>query len=377
MKNSGFYKFFLICSLLIINAETFLFTTSVKIIDNNLEEINRCSGKLNLSLIKEWGNENSEKQEDYFLFPTDLKIYKNNVYIVSSNEHKVKVFNRKGFFIKSIGVKGKGPGDMLHPSLISFGGNFSIVLDDSNYRIQIFNNGFKYKNSFKTKKSITGISVFKNEIALVSKYFSLKQKKLLFLYNTDGEEIGSIGDYIDFGKTIQDSNSIMFAIKSHVIVCYRSLPIFLKYTSLGTLQQIIRFQVPFHTPKVILKKNKLIVEGKYKKKMIGKIPIKMAQVIAGVTIDKKENVYLVVANRRKKREDIFYVTGDKIYPKNFVSESTDRFMLLVFNKHGKVIAKKKLNIRCDKIYIHNNSLFVIDTYIGNKIYEYKIEKLFN
>ncbi|MCP4213395.1 MAG: hypothetical protein GY765_02010, partial [bacterium] len=44
----------------------------------------------------------------------------------------------------------------------------------------------------------------------------------------------------------------------------------------------------------------------------------------------------------------------------------------VFSPEGKVIASKQLNVFCDKIYVHGDQLFIVDTYMGMKIHQYKM-----
>lgn len=60
------------------------------------------------------------------------------------------------------------------------------------------------------------------------------------------------------------------------------------------------------------------------------------------------------------------------YPKGPLPEKIDRFRLLVFSPAGKIIAARKLDVFCDSIYVYGTSLFIIDTYMGMKIFEYKM-----
>jgi hypothetical protein len=54
---------------------------------------------------------------------------------------------------------------------------------------------------------------------------------------------------------------------------------------------------------------------------------------------------------------------------------SDLFQILAFDPAGKIIASKKLNTYVNKIRIHNDRLFLIDSYISMKILEYKISDM--
>ncbi len=129
------------------------------------------------------------------------------------------------------------------------------------------------------------------------------------------------------------------------------------------------FEMPFKAPHVSFNNfnNKINITGKRKER-----------VSAGLSVDDQGRIYLVVTTRPKSEleKKTFYVYEGSslktILPKNFNEESTDRFCLLIFNKSGKIIAFKKLSVFCDNIYVNNNHLFIIDSYIDMKIYEYRI-----
>lgn len=51
--------------------------------------------------------------------------------------------------------------------------------------------------------------------------------------------------------------------------------------------------------------------------------------------------------------------------------STDLYQILVFDNSGKIIASKKLNIYTNHIRIYKDRLFLIDTHVNMRIYEYR------
>ncbi len=55
------------------------------------------------------------KDEALYKYLSDIASYKNFLFLVDNNGHSVKVFDFKGKFIRSIGRRGKGPGDLYWP----------------------------------------------------------------------------------------------------------------------------------------------------------------------------------------------------------------------------------------------------------------------
>jgi len=64
---------------------------------------------------------------------------KNNLYVLDSMEHNIKMFSESGNFIRAIGKKGQGPGEMLLPSSLELNErNELIVYDGGNRRIIMY-----------------------------------------------------------------------------------------------------------------------------------------------------------------------------------------------------------------------------------------------
>jgi hypothetical protein len=113
-------------------------------------------------------------------------------------------------------------------------------------------------------------------------------------------------------------------------------------------------------------KNEFTVTGKMK-----------TNASAGISVDQQGRVYLVTTTRQRNKKEKFFLVINRhgvlrVAGKKNDSDNTDRFRLLVFNSAGKVIAAKQLDVFCDRIYVHEDTLFIIDSYMGMKIYEYKV-----
>lgn len=64
---------------------------------------------------------------------------KNELFVTDTRANNIKVFDVEGRFLKVIGRKGQGPGDLSWPSGIIFNGKYIIVWELGNYRFSLFN----------------------------------------------------------------------------------------------------------------------------------------------------------------------------------------------------------------------------------------------
>jgi hypothetical protein len=164
-------------------------------------------------------------------------------------------------------------------------------------------------------------------------------------------------------------NHFFFTLDSgdNIYISFYATPYYHKYSSTGESLLIVSYEIPIKGLEVNVDKPGRIKDVP---RVSGKKELKVS---AGITVDHEKRVYLVAAVRPPNKNEKFFIgSGGRRYPKKIESEDTDRYRLLVFNPSGRVIAAKKLSVFCDKVYIHEDSLFIIDTYMSMKIYEYKV-----
>ena len=76
--------------------------------------------------------EKEGKEEYIFSYITDIGVdEEERIYIIDSKESHIKVFNRMGEYIKTIGKKGQGPGEMRRPTSLRITSQNEIVVNDS------------------------------------------------------------------------------------------------------------------------------------------------------------------------------------------------------------------------------------------------------
>ncbi len=358
----------------------------MKIVTNPLEEIDAVEGKIKLTLVYVWGEDDTEDINQVFLFPDYIKIDSTGcIYIVDSGNNRIQVFDKSRKFIRTISQKGKGPGDMLGPHQMAFLSNNNIVISDThNYRIQILGPQGKYIHSFPTGP------VYQSQVSVTSKddivlYLPKKNDMsywMLSLYDLKGnltKELFRLPSYESestFYTTKGKKNtreysreyiSYLFDEKDNIFISYTRVPVFLKFSNKGKLLMALSFGTPLETPSYHLSPETGLPEIKG-----GKSPAKSI----GFTVDRQGRIFMAAVTRLPIEKERSYIVGGpgsmERWPKE-VPEETDKYRLFVFNDAGKIIAAKSLSVFCNHIYVKDDRLFIVDAFMGMKIYEYKFK----
>jgi len=337
-------------------------------------------GKVQLTLVRTWGDENEEDDNRIFKNPWDVVVGNNElIYICDFGKHRIQVFDNSGLFIRTLGTRGSGPSDLLNPNAITLDSQGNIIVSDqSNMRIQVLTLEGKYVGGFKFIDGwISNIQAahHKDEIVLYSYKKTFFSRKLLFVYDKKGKLLREIGNYINTGKELTASESVLFTLDEYdnIYTAYYGTPYLLVFSYSGNILKLITYEMPYESPSPIVTLDKI----KKSVQISGKAKGGAARAIYS---DNKGRIFLVTPKRLHTEKEIKESTSYSI--KNgaetiirkmkMASENTDLYRLLVFNPSGKVIASSQLNVQCNKIYIRNDRLFIIDSEKALKIYEYKI-----
>jgi hypothetical protein len=150
-----------IAFFLIVLCSQYLFVHAADravLVHNTLHDIESCKDKLQLKLIRVWGGEEEEDENKFFKTPYSVAVEHNQlIYICDIHNHFVKVFSNSGDYVRTIGRRGQGPGDLYGPNYITFipGGDL-LVYEMGNRRIQWFSSNGKSKHILKHIEFITG-----------------------------------------------------------------------------------------------------------------------------------------------------------------------------------------------------------------------------
>lgn len=366
-------------SLVLITGLSLFSVEPVKIVQNTLKEIESVKGKILLNLVRTWGGDEIEDENQFFKNPWDIIIGKDSfIYISDFGNHRIQVFDEKGIFKRSIGRRGQGPGNLLNPTRLAMDihGNI-IVAEQGNSRIQFLAPDGKYITDFRVLDGwISGLqAVSKGEtIVLNIPKKTLSSRKLLFIYDYKGKPVRAVGHYAHKVKGLGESESVSFAIDrfDSLYTVFSATPYLLKYSYTGELLMFMTYEMPYETPIASWDNVKGII------KINGKAIDRAAYALS---VDDPGRIFIVSQKRRKTKDEVnnSAMSTDMrrdgeviIYRGKVETEKADFLRLLVFNSIGKVIAASDIEVYCDHIYIHGDHLFIIDSFKAMKIYEYKI-----
>lgn len=349
-------------------------------VHNTKKEIEACMGKVQLTLVRTWGGDEEEDENKFFKYPWDIVIdNKGMVYICDEGNHRIQVFDEAGNYKRTIGRRGNGPTDFLNPNALSIDIHGDLLVSDKmNCRIQVLTPEGKYMGGFKFvngRISDMNSAHKKDEIVIYSHMRTFLSRKLLFVYDKNGKQVREIGKYVNYATDPAKAGGIVFAIGENddIYTAYHSTPYVLIFNYSGDIKMLITYETPFEHKKVRLDKSREnieIEENKY-------VPS-----ASSLALDARGRIYIAGQKRHptKKEASYFQATGIR-RPGSGVSRivppvenvNTDLYRIVIFAASGKVIAAAQLNVFLDKIHIHGDRLFIIDTFKAMRIYEYKID----
>jgi len=351
---------------------------AIKSPHNTLKNIQALEGKLNLVLVRDWGGEHEENENNIFYEPMDVAIdNENRIYILE--ESKIKVFDNSGQYLRTMGRKGDGPGDLYGALCLEIDKQGNLVIADAgNQRTQILSSEGKFIGSFPLSGNLPGpIAVTQNnEILMSNRTLTTEKSSLWIYYDYRGQILWERGERKGGSSVLENNmrNEFAFVLDKkdslYTAAIYR--PIIHKYAPTGELQMESSFEVPFRVPEIKAFKR---AEGVF---------IEAEAVCRGIDRDSRNRIFLLALTRPKKEEErkIGYVISTLSHDGkrstvekmkfNLNSAETDLYQILVFNDSGKIEASKKVNVYANKIRIHKNRLFLIDSYVNMMIYEYEI-----
>jgi hypothetical protein len=356
----------------------FLVGQDIKKIHNSLKEIQSKEGLLKLEKIREWSGEFETDENKIFSEPLDVAINKKReIYIL--DEDRIQVFDKSGNFLRTIGRKGRGPGDLLNPIFFEIDNqNNLLVVEKDNQRIQILSSSGDYLGSFLLGNNSPGqlAATKKREILMLNRAPTTKPSPLWFFYDYKGQILRKKGQKEggDSEGVISKRYEYSFSLdeEDNIFAAAEYIPILQKYSPQGEIEIESTFEVPFEVPEI---KSFRTPEGVF---------VEAESVTKAIDIDAKGRIWLLTLSRLRNLEErkiewewyFLSRTGEggitKQKPKFEVGEETDLYQILVFNNSGKILASKKLNVYADNIRIHEDRLFLIDSFVNLTIHEYRI-----
>ena len=385
---------------ILLNVVLFISETaadSAILVHNTLNDIEACKGKLQLKLVRVWGGVNEEDENKFFETPTDVAIDKNGlVYICDMHRHCIKVFKSSGEYIRTLGRRGRGPGDLYAPLAIALSPAGELaVAEGGGWRIQRFNSKGKSTAIIRYNWPPFWIGVTsKDELAVYNSEKTFQTKKLIFINDNKGKTIRKIGIYHDKSETFIGSEPLQFTMddSDNIYAANGYTPVIRKYSPDGRLLLAITYETPFKIPPVKITLNsrgdeiERLDENDYNVKLIkgsrntqlkGKSRV---GVCFGIGTDAQKRIYIVAGKRllteAEKKASAIGLSLIRIHRErmnyDILDKMKDIYRLLVFNQEGKLIAEAPLPNLCSDIQVHGNRIFVVDGDYYQWILEYEM-----
>lgn len=276
-----------------------------------------------------------------------------NIYVVDSLRSVILKFDQKGRFLKKIGVRGQGPGDLFDPRYLHVDKNGDLIVYESgNRRFQILNSDGQYMKSFRVFRHYKSCSFYNGKMFVTGIEYK-KDAKLVDILDMEGSLVDSFGEQIRF-KNVTDEmlGSTNFKListnqKGEIFIAWEYFPVIHKYSESGNL--LNKFEVNYE---------RLIDWGKMNYETI-KNPGK--------------NPHFILVNRAiKAKTNGFYILSptSRIEILECSDEGEIKNIYWANNPEDKFICKDFL-IREDQ---NNLWIYILQFYPENNIYIYTINK---
>lgn len=373
------------------------------LIRNTMEEINNSIGKLSIQPVRVWGGDEEEDEHKFFRNVSWMTFENNRaIYISDRESHLIKVFDPDGRYIRTIGRRGKGPGDLYRPGIMALSPNGNLWVHESgSRRIQCFTPKGKNIRILKALNVSRMIGMTsKNEFVVYSRQDMFRTGTLVKILDNKAKELRKIGVYHDPYKRSGVSESLYFRVDNQDCIYAINMfaPIIRKYNTEGKLVIAVSIETPYDVPYQVKLNDKADEIERVNQKLMefvrkntgtkggggvistqakGKI---FYSVIGGFAVDSKMRLFFVMEKKLKtpkqrKASGLTWVSGRGIIRDNMDLETLNQinvYRIVVLNPGGKVIASADLKSPSGSIYVNGDRLYNVDVY-NQRIIEYRMK----
>jgi hypothetical protein len=163
-------------------------------------------GIIKYDLVEELNIGIEEGDEDYILNrPQDVKVSDNGtIYILDWGDVNIKVYDKNGKHLRTIGRKGQGPCEFDTPCQFDIGSDGNIyLLDSRNARVEIVDTNGVYINGFRLEDYCEDLKLDSaNNIYFSKKVYTedieqVESRINIFKYSKDGKQLQNFGTFTD------------------------------------------------------------------------------------------------------------------------------------------------------------------------------------
>lgn len=358
-----------------ISAQTIVTENGVRIVHNVRGGIWGTSPKVSIELVRTIGDVDSDDENLAFDSPADLAVdAAGNIYIADSRNQRVQVFDPEARYLRTIGRKGQGPGEFMATLSIDFDGEGRLhVLDNRQRRIQVFTP----KGEVLKTISVSNLDIYEMRILCSGKMAVKRNRrgpKLVTLLGPDLAPLQEFGEPFDFGEELANSvgNSWDFTIdrEDNIYLCFLLQNRIEQFSPNGQL--FWRADRELNYPAKMVEKGRR--EG------ARTFYPKFNFVARGLDADGSGRIWVATCDRQmRKDEKVIVMYSGQVggaETRKLVGDTdlrkTDMYKLEIFRSDGILLGEIPLTHFVDKIWVHQDRLFLLDSDRGVCFYEYKI-----
>lgn len=188
----------------------------------------------------------TEDAEALLTHPFDVVLFGGSVFVADAVGNCIKVFSQAGVFQRTIGRRGKGPGELLDPfSLTLDPRSGTLYCESADNRISCFSPNGRFLRSFRTFNPVHDLLYIQDRIVTIS--YNETTRTQFALYDTLGNLERRFGEFFDarvnkltpLWRLTLYSRGYLVRHQEQIYVFYMGLPTCLVYDVSGKLRRML------------------------------------------------------------------------------------------------------------------------------------------
>ncbi|MBD3273663.1 MAG: hypothetical protein GF372_00025 [Candidatus Marinimicrobia bacterium] len=333
------------------------------LIEYTAEDVRQAENRAHLTLEYTWSYESTGDDQKAFYIPRDIEVASNgDIFILDTGNNRIQFFDSTRTYLRTLGEEGTAPGEFQMPQdLLCIPPDQILVTQPFQKRVQIITSAGEYVQGFVTEGTIGEAKLFDTGeiIAPDSRRAGNPDHHLLRVHNLEGEYVRGIGlhKYVEESPTYALEH-VHFALDDtkNIYTGYVTRNHIERYTHAGELVQSLYFDFDQNfDPKIATLQDMAHADGYLYILVLNRQMTEQERMIGSTTGTFRGGV----------SESTHYFTDYDLD-----SEDTDLYRLLIFDQWGRLVSSNILTKYVEKITVHQNTLYLVDSFVGMKIYEY-------